>query len=122
MAGGAVTTARQLGFAIGIAVLGTVFATRAEDHLGAQGAPEPEQTAHALAAGQAGRILAALPDGLRDTVDRALHGAAVAGLDAGFLVSAGVGLLGGVAVLILVRPAVPARSDDRPAEHAAVHK
>jgi hypothetical protein len=33
MAGGAVTTPRQLGFAIGIAVLGTVFAARAEDQL-----------------------------------------------------------------------------------------
>jgi EmrB/QacA subfamily drug resistance transporter len=122
MAGGAVTTARQLGFAIGIAVLGTVFAARAEDDLAGQGSPEPERTAHALAGGQAGRILAALPDGLRDTVDRALHGAAVAGLDAGFLVAAGVGLLGGVAVLILVRPAAPDRSDDRPAEYAALHE
>ena len=122
MAGGAITTARQLGFAIGIAVLGTVFAARAEHDLAGRGAPEPEPTAHALAGGQAGRILAAVPDGLRDTVDRALHGAAVAGLDAGFLVSAGVGLLGGVAVLILVRPGGSARSDDRPAEHAAVHE
>ena len=122
MAGGAVTTARQLGFAIGIAVLGTVFAARAEDDLAGRGAPEPEQTAHALAGGQAGRILAAVPDGLRDPVDRALHSAAVAGLDAGFLVAAGVGLLGGIAVLILVRPAAPARSDDRPAEYTAVHE
>jgi EmrB/QacA subfamily drug resistance transporter len=122
MAAGAVTTARQLGFAIGIAVLGTAFATRAEDHLAGQGAPDPEQTAHALAGGQAGRILAALPDGLRDTVDRALHGAAAAGLDASFLVAAGVGVLGGIAVLILVRPAAPARSDDRSPEYAAVHE
>ncbi|MGW4942689.1 DHA2 family efflux MFS transporter permease subunit [Actinoplanes sp. NPDC004185] len=122
MAGGAVTTARQLGFAIGIAVLGTVFAARAEDHLGAQGAPEPERTAHALAGGQAGRILAAVPDGLRGTIDRALHGAAVAGLDAGFLVAAGVGLLGGIAVLILVRPAAPAPSEDRLPEYTAVHE
>ena len=33
----------------------TVFAARAEDHLGAQGVPEPEQAAQALAAGQASR-------------------------------------------------------------------
>jgi hypothetical protein len=122
MAGGAITTARQLGFAIGIAVLGTVFAGRAEHDLAGRGAPEPEQTAHALAGGQAARILGALPDGLRDTVDRALHAAAVAGLDAAFLVSAGVGLAGGIAVLILVRPAPRVRSDDRPAEHASVHQ
>jgi EmrB/QacA subfamily drug resistance transporter len=124
MAAGAITTARQLGFAIGIAVLGTVFASRAESHLGDSGAPDPAQTAHGLAAGQAGRILAALPDGLRSTVDRALHGAAAAGLDAGFLVAAGIGLLGGVAVLILVRPAPrpDVVSDDRPTEYAAVHE
>ena len=105
MAAGAINTARQLGFAIGIAVLGTVFAARAENYLGDQGAPNPEQTAHGLAAGQASRILAALPDGLRSTVETALHGASAAGLDAGFLVAAGVGLVGGIAVLLLVRPA-----------------
>ncbi|GID97366.1 MFS transporter [Amorphoplanes digitatis] len=122
MAAGVVNTARQLGFAIGIAVLGTVFASRAEGYLGDAGAPDPARSAHGLAAGQAGRILAALPDGLRETVDRALHGAAAAGLDASFLVAAGVAVLGGIAVLVLVRPGAPAASDDRPAEHAAVHQ
>jgi EmrB/QacA subfamily drug resistance transporter len=122
MAAGAINTARQLGFAIGIAVLGTVFATRAEGYLGDHGAPDAERAAHGLAAGQAGRILAALPDGLRATVDRALHGAAAAGLDASFLVAAGIAALGGIAVLVLVRPVAPAASDDRPAQHAAVHQ
>jgi len=130
MAAGAVTTARQLGFAIGIAVLGTVFASRAEGYLGEHGAPDPQRTAHGLAAGQADGILAALPDGLRSTVDAALHGASAAGLDASFLVAAGAGLLGGLAVLVLVRPASsdarPAwpgdPSDHRPAEQVAVQE
>ncbi|AGL19472.1 EmrB/QacA subfamily drug resistance transporter [Actinoplanes sp. N902-109] len=125
MAAGAITTARQLGFAIGIAVLGTVFAARAEHHLGDAGAPDPSGTAHGLAAGQAGRIIAAVPDAVRSTVDTAMHGAAIAGLDAAFLVAAGAGLIGGIAVLVLVRPAAgpPAApaSDDRASEHAAVH-
>lgn len=105
MAAGAMTTARQLGFAIGIAVLGTVFASRARDYLGDHGAPDPAGTAHGLAAGQAGRIVAAVPAGVRESVSAGLHGASAAGLDTGFLVAAGVGLIGGLAVLILVRPA-----------------
>jgi EmrB/QacA subfamily drug resistance transporter len=116
MAAGALTTARQLGFAIGIAVLGTVFASRARDYLGDHGAPDPAGTAHGLAAGQAGRILAAVPVGVRETVAAGLRGASAAGLDTGFLVAAGVGLIGGLAVLILVRPA---RTPATPAEEPA---
>jgi EmrB/QacA subfamily drug resistance transporter len=112
MAAGAITTARQLGFAIGIAVLGTVFASRAQHYLAGHGAPDPAQTAHGLAAGQAARILAAVPGSARSTVDTVLHGAAAAGIDAGFYVSAGVGLLGGVAVLLLVRPQRRATPDE----------
>jgi EmrB/QacA subfamily drug resistance transporter len=82
MAAGALNTARQLGYAIGVAVVGAVFISRATSYLGDSGA------AHALAAGGGGS-----------------HGAAAAGLDAGFWVSAGVGLLGAVAVFLLVRPA-----------------
>ena len=115
MAAGAINTARQLGFAIGIAVLGTVFVSRAESYLGDHGAPNPEQTAHGLAGGQASRILAALPDGLRSTVGEALHGAAAAGLDAGFLLAAGMGMLGGIAVLVLVRPATAPPAAPEPA-------
>ncbi|MFI5937119.1 MFS transporter [Actinoplanes sp. NPDC051494] len=119
MAAGAINTARQLGFAIGIAVLGTVFASRAEDHLNERGVPDPAGTAHGLAAGQAGRILEAVPQAARSAADTALRGAAIAGLDAAFLVAAAAGLLGGIAVLIMVRPVRPAApgveqpSDDR---------
>jgi MFS family permease len=119
MAAGAMTTARQLGFAIGIAVLGTVFAGRARDYLGDHGAPDPAGTAHGLAAGQAGRILAAVPSGVRETVSSGLHGAAAAGLDTGFLVAAGVGLIGGLAVLILVRPAARPATGTEAAETPA---
>jgi hypothetical protein len=103
MAAGSLTTGRQLGFAIGIAVLGTTFASRGAHYLSAHGAPAPEQTAHGLAAGQAGRILAAAPAPVRGTVATALHGAAAAGLDVGFAVAGGVGLLGALAVFLMVR-------------------
>jgi EmrB/QacA subfamily drug resistance transporter len=108
MAAGSLTTARQLGFAIGIAVLGTVFASRASHYLGSHGAPSPDATAHALAAGQAGRILASVPAASRATVSAAFHGAAAAGLDVGFAVAGGVGLLGALAVFLLVRPVAAA--------------
>lgn len=120
MAAGAVNTARQLGFAIGIAVLGTAFAGRARAHLTDAGAPDPENTAHGLAGGQAQRILAAVPAEVRDTVDKALHGASIAGLDAAFLVAAGAGILAGIAVLLLVRPARPAADVPAPEKAPAV--
>jgi len=119
MAAGALNTARQLGFAIGVAVLGTVFAGRAADRLGSAGVADPVATAHGLAAGQAGRLLAAAPEPGRPAVSAALHEAAAAGLDASFLIAAGVGLLGAVAVAVLVRPDRPAAADRRPEPVAA---
>jgi EmrB/QacA subfamily drug resistance transporter len=104
MAAGTITTARQLGYAVGVAVIGTVFAARARDYLATHGAPSPAATSHGLAAGQAARIVSAVPAPVRSTVDAALHGASAAGLDAGFLVAAAVGLVGGLAVLVMVRP------------------
>jgi MFS family permease len=114
MAAGTITTARQLGYAIGIAVLGTVFASRASHYLSEHGVPDPSGTAHGLAAGQAARIVAAVPGGVRSTVDAALHGASASGLDVGFFVAAGVGLVGGVAVLALVRPVSRPAQDETP--------
>jgi EmrB/QacA subfamily drug resistance transporter len=122
MAAGSLTTARQLGFAIGIAVLGTAFASRAAHYLAAHDAPSPDSTAHALAAGQAGRILATVPDNVRGTVSTAFHGAFAAGLDVAFLVAGGAGLLGSLAVFLLVRPAArpeqPALAEQEPAPEA----
>ncbi|GLY97926.1 MFS transporter [Actinoplanes sp. NBRC 103695] len=100
MAAGALNTARQLGFAVGIAVLGAVFASRAAGRLADHGVPDPTAAAHALAAGRSGRILGAASDPA--SVSAALHDAAAAGLDGGFLIAGGAGLLGALAVLLLV--------------------
>jgi Na+/melibiose symporter-like transporter len=105
MAAGSLTTARQLGFAIGIAVLGTAFAARASHYLAGRNTPDPDGTAHALAAGQAGRILGTVPEGVRGAVSTAFHGAFAAGLDVAFLIAGGAGLLGSLAVFLMVRPA-----------------
>ncbi|MFF5294753.1 DHA2 family efflux MFS transporter permease subunit [Paractinoplanes globisporus] len=95
MAAGSLTTARQLGFAIGVAVLGTVFAARATDHLGSS------EAAHAVAGGQAARLAGTVPEA-------AIRGAAAAGLDAGFLISGVVGLVCALLVFLMVRPTAPA--------------
>jgi len=119
MAAGSLTTARQLGFAIGIAVLGTAFATRASHYLAGHGAANPDQTAHALAAGQAGRILSTVPADVRGAVSTAFHGAFASGLDVAFLVAGGAGLLGALAVFLLVRPAAGPPHAAPAAEQAA---
>ncbi|MFH8798953.1 MFS transporter [Streptomyces sp. NPDC017936] len=91
MAGGAVSTVRQLGYALGVAVFGTVLTSRMADAL-------PHGAAHTLAGGGAGA--------LRGTYgEHALRDAFATGLD-GALVAAGVtGLVAGVLVVVLLRPA-----------------
>ncbi|MGW2675119.1 MFS transporter [Streptomyces sp. NPDC001436] len=93
MAGGVLNTARQLGTALGIAVLGAVFHAGLVDGLGGQ----PAATADALAAGGAGRLLAV--PGARAWVDAAF----ASGLRETFVVSGALGLVGGLAVVLLMR-------------------
>jgi EmrB/QacA subfamily drug resistance transporter len=104
MAAGAVTTVRQLGFAIGIALLGTLFATRASSTVSQAGVPHAAGVAHNLAGGQVRQVLAQA-GGNRAALDSTLHAAAADGLDLIFLVSGIAGIVGGLLVLILVRPA-----------------
>jgi EmrB/QacA subfamily drug resistance transporter len=120
MAAGAVNTTRQLGFAFGIAALGSVFATRAQGVLGDHSVPNPSGVAQALAGGQARFILQAAPASVRPALDDALHSAAVSGVQLAFLVSGIVGIVAGFAVLVLVRPSrdVPA-GEPRPAAELA---
>jgi EmrB/QacA subfamily drug resistance transporter len=79
MAGGALNTFRQLGYALGIAVLGTVFGARASNNgAGTGGAPNP-----------------AAQTGIRDAV--------ATSLDHVFAVAGAVGLAAAAVVLLLVR-------------------
>jgi EmrB/QacA subfamily drug resistance transporter len=77
MAAGTVNTARQLGFAVGIAVLGSIFSA----HLGGRGA---------------GSVLA------REHVDAAIRAATAAGLDGALFTAAGVALVAGLLVVRLM--------------------
>jgi EmrB/QacA subfamily drug resistance transporter len=92
MAAGAVNTFRQLGFAIGVAVLGVVFHGGLEHTAG-------QRLAGPLGSGQAGTLIAQ-----GDDMARLVHRAYANALDLTFLVAAGIGLAAGIAVFVFVRP------------------
>ncbi|MEV5850077.1 MFS transporter [Streptomyces sp. NPDC051985] len=89
MAGGAVNTVRQLGYALAVAVFGTVLTSRMTGTL-------PHGAAHTLAGGGAGA--------LRGTVtEHTLRTAFASGLNTGLLVLGAAGTVAGALVLVLVR-------------------
>lgn len=90
MAGGAVNTVRQLGYALGVAVAGTVLASRMRDTL-------PREAAHTLAGGGAGALRGSFPE-------HTLRAAFASGLDAALVVAGCAGLAAAVLVAVLVRP------------------
>lgn len=100
MAGGALNTARQLGTALGIAVLGAVFHAGLRSGLGeaGHGLSEP------LASGGAGQLLAAAPAGAaHETLAGLVDAAFASGLRETFLASGVMGLAGALAVFLLIR-------------------
>jgi EmrB/QacA subfamily drug resistance transporter len=94
MAGGALNTFRQLGYALGIAVLGVVFRSRIEHVLTGHVAD-----AHAMAGAASGGQAPRLP---------IVRAAVASGLNEVYAVSAGLGIVAGIVVLTLVRS--PSRS------------
>lgn len=109
MAAGAVSTVRQLGFAIGIASLGSVFAHVAANSLTGAGRPDAGPVANALSAGQAQDVLTGAGTA-RDLLDTALHHAALAGLHAVFLIAGITGVVVGLLAYVLIRPSTTALS------------
>ncbi|MFG2497689.1 MFS transporter [Streptomyces sp. NPDC048441] len=91
MAGGAVNTFRQLGYALGVAVFGTVLTSRMQDTLG-------HDAAHTVAGGGAAAVRGTLSE-------HTVRAAFASGLNAAAVVAGVLGLVAGVAVLALVRPA-----------------
>ncbi|GGR99084.1 MFS transporter [Streptomyces aureoverticillatus] len=89
MAGGAVNTFRQLGYALGVAVFGTVLTSRMQESIG-------KEAAHTAAGGGA--------SALRGTLSgHAVREAFAGGLNAASVTAGVVGLAAGVAVLVMVR-------------------
>ena len=97
----AVNTFRQLGLAVGLAVLGTIFAGRVTTVLTSAGTPDPTTTANALAGGRAAQVV-----GTGDATTDLVHQAFAAGLDRVFTVAGVAALVAAVVVAVWVRPAV----------------
>ncbi|GAA3392005.1 MFS transporter [Cryptosporangium minutisporangium] len=105
MAGGAVTTFRQLGLVLGIAVLGGVFAGRVETVVRSESSlPDAHQVAELLTGGQARVVTSSAPDAQRGAVDEVVHTAFASGLRWAFLVCAAIALIGAALTFFLTRP------------------
>lgn len=112
MAGGAVNTFRQLGFALGIAVFGVIFQSRIESVLRADGSvPDPHGAAVALSGGQARSIVAGWPEGERAEMAHLVREAFASGLNAVLVVAAALGAVASLLVVATVR--VPAGGAER---------
>jgi len=101
MAGGATNTFRQLGYAIAIAALGTIFALRAKQYLGAF--PSPDLAVSALSSGQSRKLIAGLPASLAESAEQAIDAAFSDGLRLVFQLSAVGALLAGIVALVFVK-------------------
>jgi EmrB/QacA subfamily drug resistance transporter len=93
MAAGAVNTFRQLGYALGVGVLGEVFRGGLERTAG-------QRLAGPLSSGHAAAVIAKGQSHL-------VHQAFANALDLSFVVAAAFGLVGGIAVFAFVRPRHP---------------
>jgi len=130
MASGSVRTMQQLGYAFGIALLGTVFAARARHVVAGDGLSDVAGVAHAVAGGQSPALLDGATLDRRAALDHTVHAAAVSGLQSVLIVSGVLGIIAGLAVLVLMRaapapvhaamssapgpPPVPVRAPDGP--------
>ena len=112
MAAGAVNTARQLGLALGLAVLGTVLTSAMSSRLRDLGVDGADAVARALAGGRAGSLRSLPLAGGPDAVF-------VAGLRDVMLVAGATGVVAAVVVAVLMRPGraevVPAPQPSLPA-------
>jgi EmrB/QacA subfamily drug resistance transporter len=99
MAGGALSAFRQLGYALGIAVLGELFDSGLTHGAGAS-------LSGALSGGQSQAVLARTP-----SLAPVVHRAFADGLDLAYAVAAAFGLIAAVAVFALARPKPQAAPD-----------
>jgi EmrB/QacA subfamily drug resistance transporter len=97
MAAGAVNTMRQLGFALGIAVLGAITHAQIGAKLGGEAAEK-------VVGGQAQEVLASAGSS-RAALDAAIHASFASGLNAALLVAGATGLAGAALSALLLRPA-----------------
>lgn len=99
MASGVVNTVGQLGFAIGVAVFGTVLVSRMESVLsGYEVVTAPAATAQDLAGGRAEAVVGAAPAAAQSSLTTAIRDAFASGLTTVYLIAGGLALLGAAVV------------------------
>ena len=110
MASGALNTARQLGYALGITGLGLVCKGAVADGLtGATGIHSAGTAARAVTGGAAQMLIACAPTSGRTGLEHAIHAAFAHGLDLTLLSAGGAGLAAAAIVTLALRPrAIPA--------------
>jgi MFS family permease len=121
MASGIVNTFRQLGYALGIAALGTVFTSRVtKAFLTSNVFAHPRGAASEASQGAARALLAGGSPHQHALVEHVVRVAYASSQNSIYLISGLIALAGGAAVLALVRPAAqPERPPERPAAAAA---
>lgn len=104
MAAGAVNTTRQLGYALGIAVLGVVCQAQMAGSLASRHVADSSALAGKLISGEAQAALAGATPARRGPLDAAIHAAFASGLNLGIVVSGAIGLAGAAIAFAMVRP------------------
>ncbi|MGT2425826.1 MFS transporter [Amnibacterium kyonggiense] len=103
MAGGAINTARQLGFSAGVAILGAVFAMGAATRLGVMGVPDAGAAGSAIAGGRYLVYASGLDPHHRLALVDASTTAAAAGMSTLLLVAGSTALVASVFAVTLIR-------------------
>jgi MFS family permease len=123
MASGVNSTFRQVGFAVSIAALGSIFVPRLQQHLRSDLASVPDlarrsaQTANLVRQGDVGQALRGTAPQLRGELERAIRSSFASGVDELVVLTGIVALVGAIGAFVLIR-----RRDfvarTAPAEHA----
>ena len=109
MASGVNSTFRQIGLAMSIAALGTIFISGLQHQLGRALAAVPPLQSHthqivaALRQGQGGRALGSVPANLRQPLEHAITSSFSGSLNNLLVVSGSLALVGAVASFLLIR-------------------
>ncbi len=112
MAAGAVNTMRQLGYALGIAVLGAIGQARIGDVLSRHQLAHSARVAADLIGGQAQALVAHAQPAQRGGLNTAIHAAFASGLNAALVTAGGLGIAAAALVALTVRsrPSAVART------------
>ncbi len=109
MASGVNTTFRQIGIAVSIAALGTIFSSTLRHHLDSflSGIPQlkdhAQQIVTAIRQGQGGSAFAVVPPPLRGQFAQAVRSSFASGINDLLVVTGALALVGSVCAMLLIR-------------------